>query len=248
MRQILYDATRMCCNEYQMKNRVHNLIRKAPANYNKAFTLIELLVVVGIISLLVSILLPSLQKAKELARLAVCQSNVHNISLKIMMYVSEDPSGMFPLLCTKATDGSYCFWENRLGLTSWWARAIPPYGIDYPCCPSIPEGIYNGVAYGGFSYAMNPQLGYSLRIHDVEIPSETLVIGDNLFSDSLIGDWHLFYRPSYPGFHQRDDRHDETINVMWADGHIESEDIMLLSEGLGNDENYYWWYNKQQKK
>ena len=44
----------------------------------RAFTLIELLVVIAIISLLVSLLLPSLKQGWELARIAVCQSHVES--------------------------------------------------------------------------------------------------------------------------------------------------------------------------
>jgi len=55
----------------------------------KAFTLIELLVVIAIISLLVSILLPSLSKAKDLARRAVCMSQLRNIGTAFAMYTSD---------------------------------------------------------------------------------------------------------------------------------------------------------------
>ena len=59
------------------------------------FTLIELLVVIAIISLLVSILLPSLNRAKELAKQVVCASNLKSIGLALGMYTSE--WGVFPI-------------------------------------------------------------------------------------------------------------------------------------------------------
>ena len=54
------------------------------------FTLIELLVVVAIIALLVSILLPSLQEARELASTAACLSNIHQLGLACVMYIMDD--------------------------------------------------------------------------------------------------------------------------------------------------------------
>lgn len=57
---------------------------------NKAFTLIELLVVIAIISLLVSILLPSLKTAKELAQKAACLSSLKNLGLAQNIYASDN--------------------------------------------------------------------------------------------------------------------------------------------------------------
>jgi len=61
----------------------------------KGFTLIELLVVVAIIALLISILLPSLSRARELAKRAVCASNLRGIGQGNHIY-SNDNSESFP--------------------------------------------------------------------------------------------------------------------------------------------------------
>ena len=53
------------------------------------FTLVELLVVVAIIALLVSILLPTLGKAKEQAKIVVCKSNLKSMGLSFAFYASE---------------------------------------------------------------------------------------------------------------------------------------------------------------
>jgi prepilin-type N-terminal cleavage/methylation domain-containing protein/prepilin-type processing-associated H-X9-DG protein len=56
----------------------------------RAFTLIELLVVVAIIALLISILLPSLSRARELSKRLVCQSNIKGIGTSFKIYANDN--------------------------------------------------------------------------------------------------------------------------------------------------------------
>jgi len=129
------------------------------ATKKRAFTLIELLVVIAIISLLVSILLPSLQKAKELAKSVVCMAQLKSIFMGIHYY-AEDFDTRLP------------FGWDEVTKERWELDYIPPYmdapsdafigmtGGPYPTlsgfmpCPSDDRGFRN-VDYGWPTYGLN---------------------------------------------------------------------------------------------
>ena len=55
----------------------------------RAFTLVELLIVVAILALLLSLLAPTMKRAKVLAALAVCKGQMKQITVSLQMYVTD---------------------------------------------------------------------------------------------------------------------------------------------------------------
>jgi prepilin-type N-terminal cleavage/methylation domain-containing protein/prepilin-type processing-associated H-X9-DG protein len=109
--------------------------------HRQGFTLIELLVVISIIGILVGLLLPAVQSAREAGRRAQCQSNMHNIALATLSYINTNnafpPAGEFgetaPAALTDTNDATtsvintWLAGKGTTGAMYSWVVPILPY-------------------------------------------------------------------------------------------------------------------------
>lgn len=209
---------------------MNNISLRSRRLHPAAFSLLELLVVMGVLSLLVSLLLPGLSAAREQAKAVACRSNIGQI-MAANRYYAEEQGGMY---CPGASD----FLRN---LHRWHGTR------DYPSRPFTPEGgplvpylgreggagirqcaaFPVGELVGGFERG-NGGYGYNNAFIGVQVqrypsgewtvsddragapvahvkrPGETLMFADCAFAGQRLIEYSFAeprFQPSYPSFH-----------------------------------------------
>ena len=129
----------------------------------RGFTLVELLVVISIIALLVAILLPALNKAREQAKLISCMSNIRQVGLGCITY-AVDNEGWYPENPIQQSGPSPCWWRNGGGIdlvdrlspyiSDLWVFVDPSIRIGAPPDQDDPGSFYWPFWYLGGEYSM----------------------------------------------------------------------------------------------
>lgn len=209
------------------------------------FTLIELLVVVAIIVVLLSILMPSLNKAREEARKVKCASNGRQIGLGLLMYSAENadvlPKGNnnMPVLADRWTTllvkkygvpGSVFICPTRVNLSAylggsmdvWKTADTQSANLDFWQLPSY------GFNYNHLNYIKTVSLQQPARL--VLLAESNWLNDENtpsmMVSSSANGYW---VQPTHNDMY--------TTNIVWADVHVES--LRALAQGNAGRGSFY---------
>jgi prepilin-type N-terminal cleavage/methylation domain-containing protein/prepilin-type processing-associated H-X9-DG protein len=214
-----------------------------------AFTLVELLVVIGIISILIAILLPAVQRSLKQAKKVQCEANLRSIGQLLYIYAANNEGVVYPVGSLNPFTKTYRTLGNQdrrddgtpLPKEERW----PAYVFDPPIwnpkvmiCPDDTEVLDSPTG---------EQHSYLLNHHLEESPDHFLKLGGHIegWSPSTIvlmgekktqeGDYYMSSGEFGPPREVVESyRHGATLgsNYLWMDGHVSTEPPQIAQNAV----------------
>lgn len=187
------------------------------------FTLIELLVVIAIIGVLISILLPSLENSRRIAKIAVCKSQLHQFAIASQSYASDNKSWLPHGQASLGT--AYGCFAVLTEDTKWFGHGnyfklgyLDERSVYH--CPGGSKAAHqyggSGGSYGGFTTAPNALRQTTVSSYNYRSSFEIPYRQFNLTLDS--GDY-AYMSDHFAGLYNQD-CHLAGFNVLYIDSSI----------------------------
>ncbi|HEU4753469.1 MAG TPA: prepilin-type N-terminal cleavage/methylation domain-containing protein [Armatimonadota bacterium] len=215
----------------------------------RAFTLIELLVVIAIIAILAAILFPVFAQARESARKTACLSNTKQIASAVQLYLQDyDETFALNIYLMDGAGHVYTFYDAHLPYTKNtgilqcpsepqsqdWPGFLSACGYPFQSAGNLRFFSYNGNyclfqhGAGNVLFMPNPRPARSLA--SVPRPAEQSVFFDGKLDCAFNSPIYDQGSPPSSGI-VRPPRHQEGVNVAYADGHSKFQKARLRPDG-----------------
>jgi prepilin-type N-terminal cleavage/methylation domain-containing protein len=191
----------------------------------RGFTLVELLVVIGIILLLISMLLPSMARARRQAESVQCMSNLRQLGILSQMYAMDTGGWIVATRCEPVYNGSYPVWDDLLRIHGQYTSADKIF-----MCPA--QQYYDSTSGSGpynRSYSENSDLAEQkwMKFDWVRNPGQVAFLIDsglgmfNGYGFSVIKDQYIDI-PNWPRYQVIFGAHPlGAPNILFTDFHVE---------------------------
>lgn len=215
---------------------------KRTASWRSIFTIIELLTVVSIISILITLLLPTLQKVKQKTNQVACMNNMKQMGQVLNIYAG-DYDGYLPIPYAEGYVEPY------------WPYRVSAYFDNYELflCPSQPKNRdrlyfyrnsvtmkWNLTSYYSPSFGAN-SLILAQRMSKIQIPGKTITLVDSMANNLTSGYGYYLSRWYGEGNTWVSSRHFRGTNILWADSHVDwnlTDKVWAIPD---SESRKYWW-------
>lgn len=192
------------------------------------FTLVELLVVVAIIMLLMSLLFPSLQRARQLAHGIACKGNMKQLGTCFLLYACDNKE-YFPPVCIRTVSNAWPGWES--------SSIVGPYFLNNSKLLNC-SGVTRCIGYNNYDW---PYPVFNVNVLDY-------------YASATWSTWKTPWKPStragnssrlvtlidvgassnaFGSFSSAKYRHCANSNVGFLDGHVGNSTNLLRDYGTG---------------